>query len=148
LLGSTGEVRLIRDHEAQRSAVRRMCAVMQVHLSGYYAWKTQPVSARAMQYRRITACLKQCWEDSGRVYGYRKISRSLRNMSETCGKHRGARLMRLAGLRSQTATGRRPCSRGKRPSVVALNVLQRQFHVDAPNQVWVTFLVMPSLQDT
>jgi len=54
------------------------------------------------------------------------------------GKHRVARLMRLAGLRSQTGYGRRPGSRGKRPSVVAPNVLQRQFDVDAPNQVWVT----------
>jgi len=127
----------IRDHESQH-AVRRMCTVMQVHPSGYYAWKTQPVSARAMQDQRISAHIRQCWEDSGRVYGYRKISRDLRERGETCGKHRVARLMRLAGLRSHTGYSRRPGSRGKRPSVVAPNVLQRQFQVDAPNQVWVT----------
>jgi len=127
----------IRDHETQH-AVRRMCAVMQVHPGGYYAWKAQPVSARAMQDQRITACIKLCWQDSGRVYGYRKISRDLCEMGQACGKHRVARLMRLAGLRSHTGYSRRPGSRGKRPSVVAPNVLQRQFHVDAPNQVWVT----------
>jgi len=127
----------INDHEAQY-AVRRMCAVMQVHPSGYYAWKAQPVSARAMQDQRISAQIKQCWEDSGCVYGYRKISRDLREMGQACGKHRVARLMRLAGLRSHTGYGRRPSPRGKRPSVVAPNVLDRQFQADAPNQVWVT----------
>jgi len=127
----------IKDHEAQH-AVRRMCSVMQVHPGGYYAWKSQPVSARAMQDQRISVHIKQCWEDSGQVYGYRKVARDLHEMGESCGKHRVARLMRLAGLRSHTGYGRRPGSRGKRPSVVAPDVLQRQFQVDAPNQVWVT----------
>jgi len=91
-----------------------------------------------MQDQRISMQIKQCWEDSGRVYGYRKIIRDLREMGEPCGKHRVARLMRRAGLRSQTGYGRRPGPRGKRPSVVAPNVLDRQFQADAPNQVWVT----------
>jgi len=127
----------IKDHQAHY-AVRRMCTVMQVHPSGYYAWKAQPMSARAMQDQRISVHIKQCWEDSGRVYGYRKISRDLHEMGEACCKHRVARLMRRAGLRSHTGYGRRPVPRGKRPGVVAPNVLQRQFQVDAPNQVWVT----------
>jgi len=114
----------IRDHEGQH-AVRRMCTVLQVHPSGYYVWKAQPVSARAMQDQRITAHIKQCWENSGRVYGYRKISRDLHDMGQACGKHRGARLMRLEGLRSHIGYGRRPVPRGKRSSVVAPNVLQR-----------------------
>jgi len=46
--------------------------------------------------------------------------------------------MRLAGLRSHTGYARHPGARATRPSVVAVNVLQRQFHVKAPNQVWVT----------
>jgi len=115
-----------------------MCAVLQVHPSGYYAWKAQPVSAREQEDQRISAHIKQCWEESGRVYGYRKISRDLREMGERCGKHRVARLMRRAGQRSHTGYGRRPAPKGKRPSVVAPNVLQRQFNVAAPNQVWVT----------
>ena len=41
------------------------------------------------------------------VYGYRKIRDALREMGETCGKHRVARLMRHEGLGSQT--GYRHC---------------------------------------
>jgi putative transposase len=127
----------IKAHEEQH-AVRRLCAVLGVHPSGYYAWKVQPVSARGVQDKRVSALIEQCWEDSGRIYGYRKISSDLNDMGELCGKHRVARLMRQAGLRSHSGYGRRPGGRGTRPSVVAPNHLQRQFRVDAPNQVWVT----------
>lgn len=35
----------MKAHEGQHS-VRRMCRVMQIHPSGYYAWKAEPQSAR------------------------------------------------------------------------------------------------------
>jgi len=127
----------IQDH-ADQYRVRRLCAVMAVHPSGYYAWRARPVSARGMDDKRISARIKLCWEDSGRIYGYRKIVCDLRDMGERCGKHRVARLMRVNGLRSQTGYPRRPRWRGSRPSVIAPNHLQRQFRVAAPNQVWVT----------
>lgn len=57
--------------------MRRLCAVLGVHPSGYYAWKVQPVSARGVQDKRVGALIEQCWEDSGRIYGYRKISSDL-----------------------------------------------------------------------
>lgn len=56
-------------HETQHS-VRRMCKVMQVHPSGYYAWKGEPQSQRAKEDRRLTGLLKQAWLESGGVYGY------------------------------------------------------------------------------
>ena len=45
----------IKSHESQYS-VRRMCKVMQVHPSGYYAWKAESQSPRAM---RISGCLNR-----------------------------------------------------------------------------------------
>ena len=52
--------------------------------------------------------IKQCWIQSGSVYGYRKISDDLRDMGETCGEQRVYRLMKAEGLRSQLAL---PCRR-------------------------------------
>jgi len=127
----------IKDHEAEY-AVRRMCTVLQVHPSGYYAWRAQPISARQVQDQHLGIHIRQSWEESGRVYGDRKITRDLHDAGQSCGKHRVARLMRIMGLRSHSGYGRRPAPRGTRPSVVAPNVLQRQFQTDAPNQVWVT----------
>jgi putative transposase len=126
------------DRHAVEHPVRRLCAVMAVHPSGYYAWKQQPESARSRQDRLLTPLIRQCWEESGRVYGYRKIRDDLRDLGERCGKHRVARLMRHAGLRSHTGYGRRPGMRGGKASVVAPNHLQRQFEVSEPNKAWVT----------
>ncbi|WP_447836209.1 IS3-like element ISAeca4 family transposase, partial [Aeromonas salmonicida] len=127
----------IREH-ASTHPIRRLCRMMNVHPSGYYAWQHQPLSARALEDQRLLGQIKQCWLESGGVYGYRKIRDDLREMGETCGKHRVARLMRHEGLRSQTGYRRRPGHYGGRPTVVAPNHLERQFDVTEPNKVWVT----------
>ena len=127
----------IKQHEQEHS-VRRMCKVMQLHPSGYYAWKAAPQSLRAKDDQRLLGLLKQAWLESGGVYGYRKLTLDMRDLGERCGKHRVARLLKLEGLRSQTGYSRRPGLRGGKPAVVAPNHLQRQFKVAQPNQSWVT----------
>ena len=72
------------------------------------------------------------------MYGYRKVSVDLRELGEQCGINRVHRLMRLAGIRSQTGYARCKYKRGGAPSLVAQNHLQRQFDVQEPNRVWVT----------
>ena len=76
--------------------------------------------------------------ESGAVYGYRKVSDDLRDLGERCGSNRVHRIMRTAGLRSQTGYGKRKWQGGGAPSVVAPNHLQRQFDVLEPNKVWLT----------
>lgn len=115
-----------------------MCRVFNVHRSGYYAWLQSPLSARALDDARMVDLAKQCWLESGRVYGYRKVTRDLRDLGEQCGKHRVARLMRNEGLRAQVGYGRRPGMRGGNASVVAGNQLDRQFDVPRANESWVT----------
>lgn len=109
--------------------MRRMCHVMQVHPSGYYAWKATPQSPRALDNLRLLGLLKQAWLERGGVYGYRKLTLDMRDLGERCGKRRVARLLKEEGLRSQTGYGRRPGTRGGKPVVVAPNHLQRRFKV-------------------
>lgn len=118
--------------------MRRLCRMMSVHPSGYYAWRTTPESSRRKEDRHLTGLIKQFWLESGTVYGYRKITGDLRDVGERCGKHRVYRLMRQEGLKSQTGYHRKPGGRKGPPSIVAPNRLQQQFAVEAPNQVWVT----------
>ena len=112
--------------------------MMAVHPSGYYAWRTAPVSARTQEDGRLLGLIKQSWLESGGVYGYRKVKDDLRDLEESCGKHRVARLMRQEGMRSQTGYRGRPGHRGGRPAVIAPNHVQQQFDVATPNRVWVT----------
>ncbi|GFM92450.1 transposase [Pseudomonas cichorii] len=111
---------------------------LKVHPSGYYAWLSEPQSARAKDDQRLLGLIKHSWLESGGVYGYRKIHDDLREVGEDCGRHRVARLMRLEGLRSQTGYRRRPRKYGGKPAVVSPNLLKRQFDLVEPNKVWVT----------
>ena len=119
-------------------SVTRMCRVLRLHPSGYYAWKAQPQSQRAIDDQRLLGLLKQAWLESGGVYGYRKLTLDMRDMGEQCSRHRVARLLRCAGIKSQRGYGKRPCAKGGVPSAVAPNLLSQQFTVKAPNKVWVT----------
>ncbi|HDL7173092.1 TPA: IS3 family transposase [Yersinia enterocolitica] len=124
--------------QADHYAIRRLCLTLKVHPSGYYAWLSEPKSARAKDDQRLLGLIKHSWLESGGVYGYRKIHDDLREVGESCGRHRVARLMRLEGLRSQTGYRRRPGKYGGKPAVASPNLLKRQFDVREPNKVWVT----------
>ena len=117
--------------------MRRLCEVLNVHPSGYYAWKRSPVSASAKEDQRLLGLVKQSWLESGGVYGYRKVTVDVRDLGESSGKHRVYRLMKSEGLRSMTGYRRRKGNYG-RPSIVAPNQLQQNFDVEKPNQAWVS----------
>lgn len=126
----------IRDH-SKNWPVRWLCRMLEVHPSGYYAWRHQPRSARSKADERLTGLIKQFWLESGGVYGYRKIYCDLREVGESCGKNRVYRLMKAAGLRAQVGY-RRPRAKTGTVSVLAPNRLQQQFEVARPNETWVS----------
>jgi len=115
-----------------------LCRVMRVQRSGYYAWKAQPLSARARDDKRLLGLIKQAWLESGTIYGYRKITWDLRDWGERAGKNRVLRLMQQEGLAAQRGYNKRPRHHAGKPAMMTPNHLQQAFDVPAPNQVWVT----------
>ena len=127
----------VAEHRALFS-VRAMCRCLRIQPSGFYAWVKNPMSRRAKEDARQTELLRQAWEDSGKVYGYRKLHDDLLDQGETCCPNRVARLASLAGIRARIGYKRRPGSYGGKPSRVVDNTLARQFDVAAPDKAWVT----------
>ena len=127
----------VAEHRALFS-VRAMCRCLRIQPSGFYAWVKNPLSRRAKEDARQTELLRQAWEDSGKVYGYRKLHDDLLDQGETCCPNRVARLASLAGIRARIGYKRRPGSYGGKPSRVVDNTLARQFDVAAPDKTWVT----------
>jgi len=124
-------------HRLQFS-VRTMCRLLRVHPSGFYTWLKNPLSRRANEDKRQTDLLLKAWEESGKVYGYRKLHDDLLDQGEMCCPNRVARLTRLAGIKAQIGYKRRPGIYGGRPAVAIENTLDRQFDVSAPDKAWVT----------
>ena len=124
------------EHQGQ-FRLSSMCRVLRIERSGYYAWKTTPKSARTLTDESLMTDIRKSFEDSQGIYGSPRVHCDLREAGIGCGEKRVARLMRQAQLRSVRGY-KRPRYKVGMPSTTAPNLLQREFTVAQPDQVWVT----------
>jgi len=114
-----------------------MCRVLRVSRGGFYQWWHQPTSNRDREDQRLLVLIRDSYNASGGVYGARRVFGDLREVGETCGRHRVEKIMRRHKL--QAIRGyRAPRRIIGRPSIVAPNRLNREFTVAIPDQAWVT----------
>lgn len=121
-------------HEVFR--VTGMCRALQVSRSGFYAWHRRPASARAQADQVLIERMRVLHHQTREAYGARKMWQVLRREGRSAGRHRVARLRRLAGI---VALRRRRYVRTvqARHAVPAIpNRLAQQFTVAAKNRVW------------
>jgi transposase InsO family protein len=96
----TGTVRFIEDHR-DAFPVIRMCKVLAVSSSGYYAWRKRPPSAREMANQELFKKIEVVYNENHGVYGSPRIYRELDAQGVACSENRVARLMRLHGLQAK-----------------------------------------------
>ncbi|MBB5985060.1 putative transposase [Sphingobium sp. B1D3A] len=113
-----------------------MCGALGVSRSGFHAWLTRAPSQRARDDEVIGSRVRASHVGSYRTYGARRVWHDLLAEGISCGLHRVERLMRAQGLRARPRRRGLPKDQGER-SVIAGNVLGRQFTADRPNQKWV-----------
>jgi putative transposase len=113
-----------------------MCEALDVSRSGFYAWLERPRSRRSLDDEVLGSQVRQSLVSSDRTYGARRVWHDLLALGQRCGLHRVERLMRAQALRARPRRRGLPTDRGER-SILADNVLDRQFMADAPNQKWV-----------
>ena len=124
------------DRRRNQYPVRMMCRLLQVSRSGYYAWRIRPESRRARRDRELTELIRQIHVDSDGVYGAAKITAELNERGYPCGRHKVARLMRLAGLKGCPKTSFKVTTQRDPKHAVADNLLQQDFTAKAMNQRW------------
>ena len=116
--------------------MRTLCRALEVHPSGYYGWLQKPYSNRKIRDRQLITQIKQFWLESGCHSGYRNIHLDLIETKIECGRDRVLRLMRVANIRAQRGYKKPKGIYGGKPHLVAANILNREFHVSAPNRWW------------
>lgn len=117
--------------------VERMCRLLRVSRSGYYAWKGRPKSKRELANEALLIDIKASYIKGRRVYGSPRITDDLREAGIRCGHNRVARLMRLAGIRAKTKRRFKVTTYSQHKFPVSPNLLGRNFTVKAPDRVWV-----------
>lgn len=86
----------------------------------------------------MSGLIRQFWLESGCVYGSRKIHDDLRSSGELFCINHVATLMKKSDIKAQVGYKWRRFHYGGRSSVVASNILQREFQSPTPNSAWVT----------
>ena len=114
----------------------RMCNVLDVSPSGYYAWRKRPPSAREMANRELTEKIKAEFDKSGETYGSPRIYQVMRKLGLMCSQNRVARLMRAAGLRAKQTKRHKTTTKRNKADRAAPNRLNRDFQADRPDQKW------------
>ncbi len=118
--------------------ISRMCRVLGVQRSSYYAWQQRSPSSRAQANAALLARIQAEHAASRQTYGAPRIPVVLQRQGVVCGHNRVARLMRKAGLRALAPRKAHPVTTQRQPGTVpAPNRLNQEFTATAPNQKWV-----------
>jgi transposase InsO family protein len=118
--------------------VERMCRVLGVSRSGYYAWKERGPSAHVQADQALLEQIRSAYAASRKTYGSPRIQVVLARKGVGCGHNRVARLMRQEGLVARPKRKSHPITTQRAPDVVpAPNRLNQDFATNAPNQKWV-----------
>ena len=135
-----------------------MCRVLEVSVSGYYAWRQRAPSARQQADAELVEQIRNVHKQSRQTYGSPRVHAALYAMGIRCSRKRVARLMRLHGLRGSDRRRDRPCGTDSQHNYpVATNTLAHDFMASAPNQKWLAdvsyidtqegFLYLAALED-
>ena len=89
--------------EEQRESykIKRMCGVLKVSRSGYYAWQRRQPSLRQRGNEELLRQIRQIHTQSRRLYGSPRVAAELKKQGVRCGKNRVARIMREHSIRAE-----------------------------------------------
>ena len=114
-----------------------MCKLFEVSRSGYYAWRDRPPSERSKMDAQILEAIEESHRKSRRIYGVRKIYADIKERFG-CGINRVHRLMKAKGIHSIRPRKFKITTHSNHNLPVADNLLDQNFTVSKPHEVWVS----------
>lgn len=126
--------RFVHDNQAELP-IKRMCELVEIPRSSFYAWTNRTPSARAVADTELLDQIREIHVRSRRTYGAPRVHGQLTRIGVRASRRRVARLMAVNGLVGAHARKRR--RRGRPDTGGAPDRLNRNFTADRPNQAWV-----------
>ena len=116
--------------------VQRLCKVLGVSQSGYFAWRSRPASRRQREDMVVLAHVRSAFTLSNGTYGSPRMVHELRDQGLQVGRRRTARLMRDNGLRARQKRRFKRTTDSEHAFPVAPNLIDQDFAATGPNQKW------------
>ncbi len=126
----------IEEHQTQFT-VAAMCRVLEVSRSGFYEWHGRPLCARQADDLVLLKHIRRVHQQYRQTYGAKKTWLALNDEGVTCGRDRVARLRRADSIEAKRRKRFRTTVEHHKTAPPAPDLLERQFQVSEPNQVWV-----------
>lgn len=124
----------------RRLGVERICKVLQVAPSTYYAANGRPASARQIRDAGVAPRLLEIWEANYSVYGVRKLWKAAKRAGIEIGRDQVARLMKILEIEGVRREKRHKTTKPDPKAPRHPDLVNRVFSAAAPNQLWVTDL--------
>ncbi|MFD4948579.1 IS3 family transposase [Streptomyces sp. NPDC058409] len=145
------------DGEAGNFPVQQMCTWAGVSTSGFYHWRSRPLSATAKRRAELRAVILQVFSDSQETYGYRRVHAALQRMNVQAGAELVRALMRELGLVPCQPRPWRATTIADDAAPAMPDLLVRDFTADAPGRklvsdityvhTWAGFLYLATVID-
>ena len=116
--------------------VTRLCQVLGVSQSGYFAWRSRPASCRQREDLVLLAHIRSAFARSNETYGSPRMTRELQDEGLEVGRRRTARLMRENGLKARQKRRFKRTTDSHHACPVAPNLINQDFSAERPNQKW------------
>lgn len=115
------------------------CELLEVSVSGYYAWRKREASCHARQDEQLASHVETIFAASRQTYGAQRIYHALREQGIFTSRKRVARLMRQQGLASvRVKNRRRSLTKAVANRYLVPNRLAQDFSTSQAHEKWVT----------
>jgi putative transposase len=124
------------DTAKEEFPVCRICDVLGVSPSGYFAWRGRPACRRQREDLVLLAHVRSAFTQSNGTYGSPRMTRELQDEGLSIGRGRTARLMAGNGLKARQKRHFKRTTDSHHAFPVAPNLLGQDFTAERPNQKW------------
>ena len=128
------------DQAKEQFPVQRLCSVLGVSQSGYFAWKDRPACRRQRDDLVLLAHARSAFALSNGTYGSPRMTRELQELTAhwgfAIGRRRIARLMRENDIKARQKRRFKRTNDSEHSWPVAPNIIDQDFAADRPNQKW------------
>ncbi|WP_440581831.1 IS3 family transposase [Streptomyces djakartensis] len=115
--------------------VTKMCDWLEVSRSGFYEWRSRPLSATARRREDLKLLITKSFEDSDGTYGYRRVHADLSAWGVSCGPELVRDLMRELDLQAcQPRPWRHSLTENDGSAGPIPDLVNRDFTADAPGR--------------
>jgi len=121
-----------------RYGIGMMCCILGVSKSGYYKWLNWKSSKRAQEEGRLEVEIKAAHKRTRETCGPERLQQELREQGVKVGICRIRRIRKKLGIRCKQKRKFKATTDSKHALPVAENLLNQQFEVTRPNEVWVS----------